>query len=183
MTTETFIESTLQGAIEGYQRIGILPSVTIAQAILESSWGNSGLTKVSNNLFGIKGTSDWGYVLYPTKEYLNGKWVSVDAKFCKYPTFTESISDHTEFLTASRYKPVLNAKTYQDQCSQLQKCGYATDPDYPAKLISLIEKYSLYMYDTVEELPTYIFFPGETRIVDFNGYKVKIIVSKNTPSE
>lgn len=178
-----FIESLLQGAKTAYRNYGILPSVTIAQAILESGWGESGLTKISNNLFGIKWYAGCGYefVPYPTKEFINGKMIEVTANFRKYATLSDSLSDHASFLTATRYNPVRVATTYSEQCKQLQKCGYATDPDYASKLINIIENNKLFEYDKDEDedILTFIFRPGETKIIDVNGVKIRCIITSN----
>ncbi|MCG8484451.1 MAG: glucosaminidase domain-containing protein, partial [Clostridia bacterium] len=134
-------------AIKGYRRYGVFPSLTLAQAILESNWGRSA---PGNMLFGIKWTEGCGYdsQLLWTWEYYNGEWVRVQAKFRKYDSYTDSIEDHAQlFVRLSRYKPVLEAKHYIEACEQVQKCGYATDPEYSQKLISLIEKYNLNQWD------------------------------------
>lgn len=181
MEKKKFVELILLGAQETYRSYGILPSVTIAQAILESAWGESGLTKVSNNLFGIKWTSscNYSYVEYPTKEYINGKYVNTKAKFRCYLTMNDSVVDHALFLTAARYKKVLSSTTYTEQCSQLQSCGYATDKDYAKKLISIIENNNLHEYDVMEDedIETYVFRAGTTHLLEINGKKFRFIVT------
>lgn len=149
-----FIDKIVPGAIKAYKEYGVLPSLTLAQAILESNWGKSGLSTKSNNLFGIKWTASRGgaYDEYDTKEFVNGKWITVKAKFRKYSSWEESVLDHAVLLTLSRYKPVLAAKNYKEACTQVQKCGYATDPAYTQKLIGIIEKYGLNKYDEVKDM-------------------------------
>jgi len=144
-----FISSILPGTLQSYREQGVLPSLTLAQAILESNWGKSALAKECYNLFGIKWTSGCGYDYkeYPTWEYINGQWVQVKAKFRKYASYDESILDHGNLLLMSRYSKVLKAKDYREACTEVWKAGYATDPDYPSKLINLIEKYNLNKYD------------------------------------
>ena len=81
-----FLSAIKQGAMDGAKE-GILPSITAAQAILESGWGRSELAKVpNNNLFGIKDSEDWHgeIVTVPTQEYLNGDYITVNAAFRKY---------------------------------------------------------------------------------------------------
>ena len=130
----------------------ILPSVIVAQAILESARGTSELARKANNLFGIKGNyNDQSYTVR-TKEYLNGKWTTVNAAFKKYPSYRESIIDHGNFFTSTpwrtqNYQRVLNAKDYKTQAKALQACGYATDPQYANKLINLIETNNLSSLD------------------------------------
>lgn len=130
----------------------ILPSVIVAQAILESARGTSELARKANNLFGIKGNYNGQSYTVKTKEYLNGKWTSVNAAFKKYPSYRESIIDHGNFFTSTpwrtqNYQRVLNAKDYKTQAKALQACGYATDPQYANKLINLIETNNLSSLD------------------------------------
>ena len=130
----------------------ILPSVIVAQAILESSRGTSELALKANNLFGIKGDYNGQSYTVGTKEYLNGRWTTVNAAFKKYPSYRESIIDHSNFFTSTpwrtqNYKSVLNAKDYKTQARALQSSGYATDPAYASKLINLIETNNLSSLD------------------------------------
>lgn len=181
MEKQKFVESILHGARESYRNYGILPSVTIAQAILESAWGDSGLTKAANNLFGIKWTEGCGfnYINYLTNEVIAGKVVKVNAKFRAYNTLDDSIVDHGAFIAKyKRYESVLSSTTYYEQCSQLQKCGYATDPSYAQKLINIIEQNGLAKYDSQEDenILTYVFSAGTTNTIEVNGVKVRIMV-------
>lgn len=143
-----FINEVAPGAIETYQKYGILPSITIAQAILESGWGKS---RIGNNIFGIKAGSNWKGKTRTaqTSEYINGKWVSTTATFRDYDSVAESITDYAELVgTAPRYEAVRNAKDYKEAARALQEAGYATDPEYAQKLINIIEQNNLTMYDT-----------------------------------
>ena len=151
----SFINSIKDEAINGYKEYNILPSLTIAQAILESSWGKSSLSTEANNLFGVKAFSDWTGDTYTiaTKEYSSsyGGYIYIDAIFKAYTTPTESIKDHNELLSTERYASVRSANNYVDACNAILDCGYATSPSYSDKLIQIIECYSLNQYDV---LPT-----------------------------
>src|SRR5699024_4141733 len=130
----------------------VLPSVTDAQAILESARGTSELARNANNLFGIKGNYNGKSYTINTKEYLNGRWTTVDAAFKKYPSFSESIKDHEAFFTSTpwrtkNYAAVFSATDYKSQSKALQSSGYATDPQYANKLINLIESEGLASWD------------------------------------
>ncbi|MBE6012068.1 MAG: hypothetical protein E7234_05875 [Lachnospiraceae bacterium] len=133
---------------------GILASLTIAQAILESSWGKSGLTVKGNALFGIKAGSNWKGKVYSgkTQECYNGiSFTEITALFRAYNSWEESVSDHSELLTGlARYKNVVGERDYKKACKAIQAAGYATDPNYTNKLISLIETYNLTSYDKTE---------------------------------
>lgn len=143
----SFINMLLDGAIKGYKEYSILPSLTLAQAILESNWGNS---CSGNNLFGVKWTEGCGwekqYIL--TTEYINGKPVKVEDYFRKYPSLIASLIDHTMFLVVNeRYSKVLECNSYIEACNEIQKAGYATDPNYSTQLIAIIEQYKLNEWD------------------------------------
>ncbi|KAI3473778.1 hypothetical protein Pfo_031443 [Paulownia fortunei] len=108
---------------------GVLASVTVAQAILESGWGQSTLASAPYyNLFGIKQGTGWqgSIVNMNTSEYVNGKWVTVLAPFRSYSSQMASFQDHTNFLlTNSRYAAngVINAKNYVAMANGLQAAG------------------------------------------------------------
>lgn len=127
---------------------GILASLTIAQAILESGWGKSGLTTAANNLFGIKGTYNGQGYTCQTKEWDGSKYITVDATFRKYPSWAESVADHSAlFNRLDRYKNLRGLTDYKLACQYVREDGYATDPSYTSKLVSLIETYDLTVWD------------------------------------
>ena len=148
-----FIEEIKDEAIKEYK---ILPSITIAQAILESSWGESDLAQIYNNLFGIKADSSWKgeYVTLETFEFYDTK---IEDKFRVYSNKNQSIKDHAKFLVDNqRYKKygVFEAKTYIEQAYALQNAGYSTAEDnsgqkrYAKDLIELIRQYNLQLIDS-----------------------------------
>ena len=151
-----FLSAIKQGAMDGAKE-GILPSITAAQAILESGWGSSQLAKApNNNLFGIKDSEDWHgeIVTVPTQEYLNSDYITVNAAFRKYASWNDSVVDHAKFFTSTEwrknnYRKVVNETDYRVAAQELKNAGYATDPSYPGKLIRLIEAYKLYEWDAV----------------------------------
>ncbi|EUJ33486.1 mannosyl-glycoendo-beta-N-acetylglucosaminidase family protein [Listeria floridensis FSL S10-1187] len=145
--TDNFLESIKAGALSGWKKYRILPSITSAQAILESGWGSSELSVRAHNLFGIKGSFQGQFIIMPTKEYQNGKWVTIDAQFRQYPNKNASIENHGEFLQKSRYQNLVGLEDYKLAAKRLQQDGYATDPAYSEKLISLVEQYRLTDWD------------------------------------
>ncbi|CQH66984.1 prophage LambdaSa04%2C mannosyl-glycoprotein endo-beta-N-acetylglucosamidase [Streptococcus agalactiae] len=142
----TFLSKIKDGCLASWEH-GILPSVSAAQAILESGWGESLLAQYPiHNLYGIKASSDWKgkRVDLPTQEFIDGKFVTVAATFRKYDSWEESIKDHTLFVSENdwrrlHYQNVLAEEDYKKACLALQVAGYATDPQYGSKLITLIE--------------------------------------------
>ena len=145
-----FIKSIAEGATEAYRETGVFASVTIAQAILESGWGKSGLAQKANNYFGIKCSEGWDgeACRMPTKEVVMGRTIVVMAAFRKYPDRSGSIRDHAAFLTKNkRYKPAFEAKDGYEFARAIAKAGYATDPLYHVKLTDIIKRYNLVQYD------------------------------------
>lgn len=150
-----FINSIKNGAIKNYRKYKILPSITIAQAILETGWGESDLASEYNNLFGIKADKSWTgeYVTLETIEY---KDTNIKDKFRKYENMEDSIIDHGRFLYENkRYSKsgIFDANTYIHQANALQSAGYSTlinengEKIYASKLINLIQQYNLQIID------------------------------------
>lgn len=139
-----YVEKYSALAIEEMYRSGVPASITLAQGLLESRYGLSELATKGNNHFGIKCHNNWQ----------GGKVYHDDDRkgecFRKYDSPEESFRDHSDFLRyRDRYKFLfdLEVNDYKGWAHGLKKAGYATDPAYPAKLIKLIEDYSLYRYD------------------------------------
>jgi N-acetylmuramoyl-L-alanine amidase len=141
-----FIGIIAQAAVAGMRESRVPASLTIAQAILESSWGTSELATKANNLFGIKGIGPGGMYTKVSDEFVNGRKVRKASDFKKYRSWDESIRDHTAFLLQPRYAKVLGSD-WKTACREVYAAGYATDPQYPQKLMRLIEQYKLYEYD------------------------------------
>jgi hypothetical protein len=153
MMTKAFISKVGSGAQAAQKTYGILASLSIAQAILESGWG---LHAPGNMLFGIKANGWTGKTqVLTTKEYVNGKAITIKDTFRAYTSWTDSIIDHAAFLVANRrYANLVNCTNYKTACVLIQADGYATDPTYSKQLISLIEQYGLHSYDTLSPITT-----------------------------
>lgn len=142
---EQYIQLYYPIAVEQMERYNIPASITLAQGLLESGAGNSTLTRKSNNHFGIKADNSW-----------NGRKVSSmdNGRMCKFRAYDsprESFEDHSKFLVSrERYASLFRLKKsdYEGWAKGLKKAGYAEDPAYPSKLISLIERYQLYKFDS-----------------------------------
>lgn len=146
---QSYISTYWEAAVQEMYRSGVPASITLAQGLLESGQGRSTLAKESNNHFGIKCHKDWtGEKVYHDD----------DAKgecFRKYPSVSDSYKDHSDFLRyKDRYKSLfdLEVTDYKGWATGLKAAGYATDPGYAQKLITIIEKYELYKYDTEEDM-------------------------------
>ena len=148
--SQQFIQSVAQGAIDGWNQYRVLPSVTVAQAILESGWGRSSLSTSAHNLFGIKGSYNGHSVVMRTREVYGGRSVYVNANFRAYANNSESVTDHGRFLNVnSRYRNLLGDTNYVSVANKLRQDGYATDPSYANALINLIRTYNLTQLDSV----------------------------------
>jgi Mannosyl-glycoprotein endo-beta-N-acetylglucosaminidase len=147
-----FINMVGTAAQRAYKTTGVPASVSVAQAILESDWGRSRLTRQGNNLFGIKalgapGTA--GTLSLATWEHLDGSDVVLQQPFRAYYTLDESVIDHAQFFIRNRrYSDALAvANDARAFARAIQDDGYATDPSYADKLIQLMDRYSLYRFD------------------------------------
>lgn len=131
----------------------LLPSITIAQACLESDYGRSDLARKYHNLFGVKSADENTSVKLKTKEFVNNKWIEIVASFQIYDSYESSIAAHARLFQVgttwnpNQYAHVNAATDYKSQAKALVTDGYATDPDYSTKLISLIQEFSLDQYD------------------------------------
>ncbi|MBA4317919.1 MAG: hemagglutinin, partial [Flavobacterium sp.] len=139
-----YIENYKGVAQANMEKYGIPASIILGQAILESGSGTGSLSVQANNHFGIKCHKDW---LGQTVKYDDD---AIDECFRKYYNASDSFRDHSLFLTSRpRYSPLfkLNKTDYKAWAKGLKAAGYATDTQYPTKLIGLIERYQLYKYD------------------------------------
>ena len=150
-----FIADIENAAVDNYKEYGILPSITIAQAILESEWGRSELSEKYNNLFGIKGHNwDGAVASMNTKEFYNQKTKS---DFRAYNSIDESIDDHGAFLKENkRYTKhgLFAGNTYMEQAQALEDAGYSTAENengekiYCQMLVDIIQQYQLQLIDS-----------------------------------
>ena len=140
---QNYINQYKDLAIEQMLKYRIPASITLAQGLFESGAGLSELARKGNNHFGIKCHGWQGRAVYHDD----------DAKhecFRAYNSPGESFEDHSKFLSRQqRYSRLFNLKItdYKGWAHGLKACGYATNPTYATKLISIIELYKLYRYD------------------------------------
>lgn len=155
-TPESFLAAIKPYVLEDMRKSGILASLTGAQALIESRSGNSGLTQKANNLFGIKGTYQGQSVKMLTTEYdSNGKAYKTMADFRKYPSWMESIADHSAmFNRLKRYANLRGCTDWKQACKNVEADGYATakdpktgKPNYANTLLNAIETQKLYKWD------------------------------------
>lgn len=148
---ENYIDTYKDIAIIEMHRKGVPASIKLAQAILESSSGTSSFARTTNNHFGIKCKKIWkGDTFFHKDDDFNKKGELMKSCFRSYERVLESYVDHSNFLSSRKYYQelfFLSSYDYVGWAEGLQKCGYATDPDYAKKLINIIEREDLNQYD------------------------------------
>jgi flagellar protein FlgJ len=149
---DEFVATMLPLAKDAAARIGVDPTVLVAQAALETGWGKSVMRQQdgssSHNLFGIKATGSWngGQARAITSEFRDGKMVKETADFRSYDSYADSFHDLVSLLqNNNRYKEVVNSADNPEQfVKELQKAGYATDPDYASKISQIAKQMKSY---------------------------------------
>jgi LysM repeat protein len=168
ITKDEYIATYKEAAVKEMKVSGVPASITLAQAMLESDYGNSYLAVNANNHFGIKCHSDWtGPKVHKDDDTKN-------ECFRKYKNVIESYHDHSEFLkNKQRYAALflLDKTDYKAWAYGLKEAGYATNPKYPELLIKLIEDNNLNKYDSIDE--------KELKNEKANEVKVEIHESKS----
>ncbi len=151
---QSFIQDLVPTAQTLQRQYGVLASVSLAQAALESDFGSSDLAATYHNLYGVKTeASDPQGVDLETSEFVDDEWISIVDRFKVYDSWESSMAEHARLIyygtswDPGYYQSVLEGNTYQDQAKGLQISGYATDPDYSDKLVGMIEEWNLNQYD------------------------------------
>lgn len=149
LTYDNFISTISPIAQQIANSNNLYPSLMVAQAALESGYGQSNLTQQSNNLFGIKSTNGQGYNT-TTGEYGSNGYYVTNSTFASYPTLMDSLQGYATFLIQnSRYANVFRSQATDgiQAAKNIQADGYATDPAYATKLINVINQYNLLSLD------------------------------------
>jgi flagellum-specific peptidoglycan hydrolase FlgJ len=150
MNISEFIETFKETAIDSSVAYNIFPSVTMAQAILESAYGNSELAINANNFFGIKAFF-WEFDTYKIGNNI----------YRKYESAKDSFYDHSIFLYENnRYKEALKATNPFEQIALIHSAGYAEDENYTEKISNLIYEYNL--QDLDKNIGEIMFLPEVT---------------------
>ena len=147
-SSDEFVATMLPMAEQAAKRIGIDPRYLVAQAALETGWGKSVMRQSdgssSHNLFGIKASGNWQgeQARAITSEFRDGQFVKETAAFRSYDSYQDSFHDLVNLLQGnSRYQGALDAADNPEQFArELQKAGYATDPGYAKKIISIAQQ-------------------------------------------
>ncbi len=151
-SADEFVNTMMPMAKEAADRIGVDPRYLVAQAALETGWGKSVMRaqdgSSSHNLFGIKTGSSWkgDSARAITSEFRNGAMVKETAEFRSYGSYKDSFHDLVTLLqTNNRYQDVVKSADNPEQfVRELQKAGYATDPDYASKISQIAKQMKSY---------------------------------------
>lgn len=155
---QEFLDKAIPAATTASSKYGTYTSVMLAQATVESAWGQSGLAQEpNNNLFGIKGSYNGQSVNMNTGEYGNGGYYTTNARFRKYPSYTESFEDNGALLRnqmGNYYSGtwVENSNNYAQATQNGLQGRYATDPNYAKTLNSVIATNGFDKYDPVTQV-------------------------------
>lgn len=150
MIPAEFILMLTPGAKSAAELTGVPASITIAQAALESSWGETLIARMANNIFGVKADAFWlgQTVDVPLIERVDGKWKTVPAVWRKYESVDGGLFDHAEaIMTNPVYDKCFESRTCDDFAWGLQRGGYSNDPQYADKLIRIIHSHRLQELD------------------------------------
>jgi flagellum-specific peptidoglycan hydrolase FlgJ len=151
MTPDEFIAAVGPAARSSAAVSKIPASFVIAEGALESGWGGSQLCTEAFNLFGVKADPSWTGPIFilRTREYLDGHWTIEQAKWRKYTDWLGSIQDHASFLLSNpRYQPAFAYTSGTTFAMAIAAAGYATDPQYGQKIVSIIKAHNLSSLDT-----------------------------------
>ncbi|HLR30720.1 MAG TPA: flagellar assembly peptidoglycan hydrolase FlgJ [Paenalcaligenes sp.] len=142
---QRFVDTMRTAAEQAAAETGIPMKLILSQAALESGWGQRQIThedgRPTFNLFGIKAGSNWSGPVAEimTTEFLKGRKVKMPQPFRAYASYEESFSDYARLISGqNRYASVLAAESAEDAAHRIQEAGYATDPKYAQKLISIM---------------------------------------------
>ena len=150
-TQKKFVSKMIPSVLKAYADTGVKPSVSLAQAGIESGWGTSGLAKGGNNLYGMKAGSKWKGNIYSasTKEYGSGGSYTIKSGFRAYGSWDQSVQDYVKTMTGGRYDKALKANNYYDAVVAIKNAGYASDPNYVKHITGTITKYNLQALDAI----------------------------------
>nr|WP_301295701.1 flagellar assembly peptidoglycan hydrolase FlgJ [Pseudomonas nitroreducens] len=161
-SADDFVSTMLPMAERAAKRIGVDPRYLVAQAALETGWGKKMIAQrdgsSSHNLFGIKTGSSWkgDSARATTTEFEQGKQVKEVASFRAYNSFEQSFQDYVSFLQNNdRYQGALDSAARPDQfMKELQRAGYATDPQYARKVNQIAKQMQVYQTVAMADAPT-----------------------------
>lgn len=172
MDKQEFIKMIGDAARKYYPEYKILPSLTIAQAIIESNWGKSTLSAKYFNYFGMKWNTKCGtsYVELPTKEWEEGKYIDIIAKFRSYPDTSTGIKGYYDFLQMKRYQNLKGVTDPVKACTLIAEDGWASGPKYTKTLLETIAAYDLTKWD---DMSNEAIIPPTVQPIGELIYKVK----------
>ena len=148
MTRQEFLAAATRTALASSRARGFPPGITVAQAALESNWGQSRLSRDVHNYFGIKAHGDHARVAYPTLEHIHGRDLRVSAEFARYDSMEECFADRDRLIaTAPCYAGARACGGDPEAFARALAAHWATDPSYADKLLNEYSEHKLYELD------------------------------------
>lgn len=158
---ELFIEEVWSAAtfVRDVLNAPISAPVAVAQAILESGYGESRLATECRNLFGVKGAYEGNSCVFLTREFRNGEWVTVEAHFREYPHWMACFQDYADLISrlswyqdaedaaANPFDYLRGLLAKRDELGNVVEPGWATDPNYEKKILTIMERHKLISRD------------------------------------
>lgn len=144
MTRDKFLVAAKAAALEASRASGLPAGVTVAQAMLESDWGQSRLAREAHNYFGIKAHGDHPWVELPTWEVVHGLPVRVRARFARYESMAACFADRDRIvLRAACYAEARACAADPEVFARALAAHWATDPKYADKLLAIHREFEL----------------------------------------
>lgn len=173
-TESTFLQNTVPAAQTAQRSYGVPASIMLAQATLESQWGQSALAKQANNFFGIHADAKVDpskYIEFTTDEMVDGRQTQGMARFARFASPVFSFTAHAYLLSmALRYRTAMQVKSDPTNFAfALQNCGYSTDPNYGNKLMQIVQQFDLTQYDVASAVAGPVPAPQTAKVVASAG--------------
>jgi flagellum-specific peptidoglycan hydrolase FlgJ len=154
MTKPEFLAAATRAALACSRTSRFPPGITVAQAALESNWGQSRLSRDAHNYFGIKAHGDHARVAYPTLEHVNGRDLRVNAEFARYDSIEECFADRDRLIATTQcYAGARACGGDPEAFARALAAHWATDPQYADKLLGVYRANRLDALDSSSPAP------------------------------
>lgn len=175
MTNDDFIKLISNAVCFENKKRGypLFSSVVIAQAILETGWGKSNMMMKANAVFGIKATANWNGKVFNSKTYevYDGKIYNITGCFRAYNSIQESVSDYFDLICKSeRYRKALVTSSPNECIQAIKDGGYATDPGYVNKIMTIINSWNLTEFDNKVQETNTMYIKGKNYTLQDNMF-------------
>jgi flagellum-specific peptidoglycan hydrolase FlgJ len=148
MNPSEFVAAATTAALKVSNVSGLLPGITVAQAALESAWGNSWLAREAHNYFGIKAHGTLAWIELPTEEVVRGSRLTVRARFARFGSMEQCFHHRDQLIRSSKYYQAACAVANQAEAFvRALAAHWATDPNYTSKVLAIYSKHGMNLVD------------------------------------